>query len=148
MSNKPNTEKKSIFGQITLMGLMALDWLKPEGKTVRIKSILMGDAEAFKDLFTIPEWAEGVIAVLYDLDKHRTPILVTQNSVLNWLETMCLEWDGMCGVASLTGTKVNGQIARLVLDDGEERTVNMKKSGPKQFDKYECKIIIEKKKKS
>jgi len=138
-------DKKSIFGQMTLIGLMALDWLKPEGKTTFVKTIMMGEPEAFTDRFYIPEWAmkKPCIAILFDLDKFVQPLLVSQKSALEWLETMAMEWDGACGKAVLHN--VDGkQYCELSLDDGEERLINIKKSGKKQFDKYTCKIIVPK----
>jgi len=136
---KKNETKKSLFGQMTLLGLMALNWLKSEGKTTQIKRILMGDAEAFKSQYDMPPFAKGIIAILHDVDKFVTPLFVNQQSVLRWMETMSIEWDGMCAEA----VQRDGYL-ELIIDDGKEPIVNMKKSGPKQHDEYVCQIILPK----
>jgi len=139
---KKTTKQMSLFGQMTLMGLMALNWLKEEGKTTQIKRILMGDAKAFESEYDMPPFAKGWIAILHDVDKYVTPLFVNQISALKWLETMAIEWDGMCA----TAVKNKNGYMELVMDDGEERVVNIKKSGTKQFDEYICQIIVPKKK--
>jgi len=135
----------SLFGQMTLLGLMALNWLKAEGKTTQIKRILMGDSRAFESLYEMPPFAKGIIAIVHDVDKFVTPLFVNQNSVLQWLETMCIEWDDNCAKA----IQCDGYL-ELIIDDGREPVVKMIKSGKAQFDEYNCTIIVpeSKKKKS
>jgi len=132
----------SLFGQMTLLGLMALNWLKAEGKTTQIKRILMGDSRAFESQYEMPPFAKGIIAIVHDVDKFVTPLFVNQNSVLQWLETMCIEWDNNCAEA----IQCDGYV-ELIIEDGREPVVNFKKSGKGQFDEYTCTIVVPESKK-
>ena len=132
MSRKNGTEKKAVFGQLTLGGSMALDWLK-NGMVVFMASIMIGDAKAFSQRWDIPEWASGFVAIIKPAEAHLNPVLVTQMSVIRWLETKCAEWEGIIGTATME--KMNGiQVAILELDSIPE--VAFERTGKGKFDPY------------
>lgn len=87
-------KKKPVFGQLTLTGEMALDWLKPGSEIVPGK-IMIGKVGAFPE-YNVPEWAHERstdIAVLVHANEVLNPLLVTQKSVLRALEIRCCEWE-------------------------------------------------------
>jgi len=88
------TKKKPVFGQLTLTGEMALDWLKPGSKIVAGK-IMIGNIGSFPE-YNVPEWAQDrstEIAVIVHANEHLNPLLVTQKSVLRAIESKCVEWE-------------------------------------------------------
>lgn len=88
MSNK----KKPVFGQLTLTGELALDWMK-NGTETAVSKVEIGPIGAFES-YNVPDWAAektGEIALLYHPNKFQNPILVTQRSILRALEIWCVE---------------------------------------------------------
>jgi hypothetical protein len=132
MSRNSSKETKAVFGQLTLGGSMALDWLK-NGMVVFMASIMIGDAKAFEQRWEIPEWASGFVAIIKPAEAHLNPVLVTQMSVIRWLETKCAEWEGIIGTATME--KMNGiQVAILELDSIPE--VVFERTGKGKFVPY------------
>ena len=90
---RKNTKKATpVFGQLTLTGEMALDWLKNDMK-IPIVKIEIGPIGAFPG-WNVPDWAmerAGDIALLHKPGKFDNPVLVTQRSVLRHLEVICVE---------------------------------------------------------
>lgn len=88
-------KKKPVFGQLTLTGDMALDWMKPDTEVI-VAKIEIGPIGAFDHEYTIPEWANertGDIGVIHDCNTYCNPILVTQRSILRALEIWCVEME-------------------------------------------------------
>lgn len=56
--------KIPVFGQLTLTGELALDWMKPDTEIVTAK-IEIGPVGAF-DEYNVPEWASEKRAILID----------------------------------------------------------------------------------
>lgn len=113
------TKKKSkpVFGQMTLTGSLALDWMKSE-TTVSVVKIEMGPIGAFTS-YNLPEWIgekSGEIALLHPNDTWTNPILVTQRSILRRLEHFCVEKEA-AGAETRVETKNKSQIA--VIDFNE-----------------------------
>ena len=87
--------KKPVFGQLTLTGALALDWMKPDTEVI-VAKIEIGPIGAFDHEYTIPEWANertGDIGVIHDANSYCNPILVTQRSILRALEIWCVEME-------------------------------------------------------
>ena len=88
------SKKKPVFGQLTLTGEMALDWLKPDSKIIAGK-IMIGNIGSFPE-YNVPEWAQDrstEIAIIVHANEHLNPLLVTQKSVLRAIEAKCVEWE-------------------------------------------------------
>jgi hypothetical protein len=86
------TKKKPVFGQLTLTGELALDWMKNNTEAT-VARIDIGPIGAFQN-YNVPEWAAektGEIAILHNPNQFSNPILVTQRSILRALEIFCVE---------------------------------------------------------
>ena len=85
-------KKKPVFGQLTLTGELALDWMKNNTEAT-VARIDIGPIGAFQN-YNVPEWAAektGEIAILHNPNQFSNPILVTQRSILRALEIFCVE---------------------------------------------------------
>lgn len=85
-------KKMPVFGQLTLTGDLALDWLK-DGMKIVVSMVDIGPIGAFGQ-YNVPEWAgekTGDIALLHSPNQYDNPVLVTQRSVLRALEYFCVE---------------------------------------------------------
>ena len=112
--------KMPVFGQMTLTGEKALDWMKNE-TVITTRKIEMGAAPLF-DGWNMPDWAKekGIVALLYPIDEWANPVLVTQKSILRVLEAKCAEWEA--AGAAVTIMKVQlGQIAVIEFDENQPR---------------------------
>lgn len=114
-------DKKPVFGQMTLTGQKALDWLK-NGTNVQARKIWMGNTNLFDSDWNMPQWAldKGVCALIFPANEYDNPILVTQKSVLRVIEAKCMEWEAEgCAVNILTisGSGATGQIAEILFEE-------------------------------
>jgi len=112
--------KMPVFGQMTLTGEKALDWMKNE-TAITTRKIEMGAAALFGD-WNMPDWAKekGIVALLYPIDEWANPVLVTQKSILRVLEAKCAEWEA--AGAAVTVMKVQlGQIAVIEFEENHPR---------------------------
>lgn len=125
-------KKKPVFGQLTLTGEMALDWLKA-GSSIVAGKIMIGQQGAFPE-YNIPEWAQdrtSELAVIVHANTHMNPMLVTQKSVLRALEAKCVEWEAQGAECYVEKA---GSAQRAVLEFGEsqvELTFDRSKNGGK-----------------
>ena len=84
-------KKKPVFGQMTLGGEKALDWLKA-GLEIEVSKVEIGYPAAFKG-WNLPEWAMervfiGILHPSLEAENDwQNPVLITQGSVLKWLES-------------------------------------------------------------
>ena len=86
-------KKKSVFGQLTLGGDIALDWLK-DGSETQAAKIMFGPVEVFEE-YNVPDWAKercGIIAIIESAN-GANPLLVSQGGVLKVLERHCADWE-------------------------------------------------------
>lgn len=110
-------KKMPVFGQLTLTGELALDWMK-DGLERTIAKIEIGPISAFGN-YNVPEWASqksGDIALLHEPDQYQNPVLVTQRSILRALEIFCVEKEEEGAVTSVE-TAFGCQFGRLELND-------------------------------
>lgn len=112
-------KKTPVFGQMTLTGEKALDWLK-NGTTVTVRKIWMGSTGMAEE-YNLPDWAKdkGVIAMLFPIDEWANPILVTQKSVLRILEAKCAEWEEAGAAVNVLTNALNGQIAEILFEENQ-----------------------------
>lgn len=131
--------KKPVFGQMTLTGDLAVDWVKSGIENViTTAKIEFGSAMAFSDLYNIPEYHKDkkVIALIYPANSWANPLMVTQQSILKPLEAMCAVWETEKAIASTF--KANGATCGRIEFTENCPTIKMhkKKSAP-QFAPYE-----------
>jgi len=96
-------KKKPVFGQMTLTGMLALDWMKPGTETTATK-IQIGHPSQFESDWNVPEWAKekAYVALLYPEDIFSNPIFVSQASIVKWLEAQCSVWEEAGAKVSMT----------------------------------------------
>lgn len=112
-------KKKPVFGQMTLTGEMALDWLK-SGSEITAGKIMMGAIGAFPE-YNVPEWANDRnkdIAIIEHANVNLNPLLVTQKSVMRAIEAKCVEWEEEGAEVAL---EKSGSATRAVLIFGEDQ---------------------------
>ena len=117
MNMAQKTPSMPVFGQMTLTGEKALDWLK-HGTNVQVRKIHMGTT-ALADEYNLPDWAKdkGIIALLFPIDEWANPILVTQKSVLRILEAKCAEWEADGAIVNVLTKVGTGQIAEIIFEE-------------------------------
>ena len=106
-----------VFGQMTLTGEKALDWLK-NGTEITVRKIWMGSTYMAEE-YNLPDWAKdkGIIAMMFPLDEWANPVLVTQKSVLRILEAKCAEWEAGGATVNILTKAGTGQIAEMIFDE-------------------------------
>lgn len=107
LAAKKQAKKLPVFGQLTLTGEMALDWLKP-GLHVAVRQWEMASPEYYRELYNLPEWAyeKTTVGIIHPVDKWANKILVTQTSVLRQIE------------AAMAGFEENGADVEVVSKSG------------------------------
>ena len=110
------TPSKPVFGQLTLTGELALDWLKT-GTEIQVRKLWMGGINIASE-YNLPDWAKdkGVIAMLFPMDEWSNPVLVTQKSVLRVLEAQCAEWEAKGAKCTMTRGK-----AEILFEENQPR---------------------------
>lgn len=130
-------KKKPVFGQLTLTGDLALDWLK-DGMEIEVSMVDIGPIGAFGQ-YNVPEWAgekTGDIALLHTPNQYDNPVLVTQRSVLRALEYFCVEMEEQGAETSVE--KYNEfQFGRLDLGDGSVKLEFNRRKDKGKFAPYE-----------
>ena len=132
--------KMPVFGQMTLTGEKAVDWVKPEARITATK-IWMGAGTLFQD-FNLPDWAEekGICALIFPSDEWGNPMLVTQKSILRILEAKCCEWEASGAAVNILKVQA-GQLAEIIFEENQPTFEFVRPKNAKQFDPY--KVIIE-----
>jgi len=94
MAAKKQAKKMPVFGQLTLTGEMALDWLKP-GLSTAVRQWEMASPEYYRELYNLPEWAyeKTTIGIIHPVNKWANKILVTQASVLRQIEAVMADFE-------------------------------------------------------
>lgn len=132
--------KTPVFGQLTLTGEKAVDWVKPDS-TITARKIHMGSANMFEE-YNLPDWAKekGIVALIFPLSEWGNPMLVTQKSILRVLEASCVDWEAKGSAVNVL--KVGGgQIAEIIFSENEPQLTFIRPKNAKQFDPY--KVAIE-----
>jgi hypothetical protein len=132
--------KKPVFGQLTLTGEKAVDWVKPDS-TITARKIWIGTAGAFDD-YNLPEWAKekGIVALIFPLSEWGNPMLVTQKSILRVLESKCAEFEAQGCAVNILKVQL-GQVAEIIFEENEPVFTFIRPKNAKQFDPY--KVAIE-----
>jgi len=130
-------KKKPVFGQLTLTGEMALDWMK-NGMEVTIAKVAIGPIGFFQD-YNVPDWAgekTGDIALLFLPNQYANPIMVTQRSILRALEVWCVDQEARGGLAAIE-KKFKCQAGTLVIEENHPTLKFVRDSEKGKFSPYE-----------
>jgi len=132
-------KKKPVFGQLTLTGDLALDWMKNEMEII-IGKVMIGPMGAFPE-FNVPDWANertGDIGVIYHANSYANPVLVTQRSILRALEIWCVEQEAK-GAETLVEKKGSGQRGVLIIKENNPTLQFIRDLEKGKFAPYELK---------
>ena len=132
-------KKKPVFGQLTLTGELALDWMK-NGMEVSVARVDIGPIGAFQE-YNVPEWASqktGEIAILHNPNQFANPVLVTQRSILRQLEIWCVEKEQE-GATTSVETSHGVQFGRLDLEENDVKLLFSRDETKGQYAPYEMK---------
>jgi|TARA_R110001632_G_scaffold2945_2_gene13091 hypothetical protein len=131
--------KMPVFGQLTLTGDKAVEWVKHESK-IQARKVWMG-AGALFDEYNLPEWAieKGIVALIFPIDEYQNPLLVTQKSILKVLESNCCEWERAGSATNVLKVKM-GQVLEIVFEENEPTFEFLRPKNAKQFDPY--KVVV------
>jgi hypothetical protein len=128
--------KMPIFGQMTLTGEKALDWVKNPTEIIASK-IWFCNVSALSD-WNVPEWAKdkGIVALIFPVDEWGNPVFITQKSILKVLEFNCAKWEEEGAKCALIGTKLQGQISEINFAENHPHFKFSKPKDARQFDPY------------
>ncbi len=135
-------KKQPVFGQMTLTGDLALDWVKQgEEKVIRAKKIEFGPARIYAEDFNVPEWHldKGVVALIWPLNEWGNPLFLTQKSILRPLEAQCVDWEA-AGASVRTRKAQNAIISVIEFEEDAPTITIFKDKKAKQFAPYTVKI--------
>ena len=133
---------KPVFGQMTLTGSLALDWMK-DGMEIEVVKLEIGPIGAFAS-YNLPEWIgekTGDLALVHPKDTWLNPVLVTQRSILRQLELWAVEKE-VDGAVTAVETRNKSQIGVLDLGEGSvalrfTRDKSKGKFAPYQVEEFE-----------
>mgnify|MGYP000138444682 FL=1 len=133
-------QKTPIFGQLTLTGEKALNWLK-NGDEITAKIIWFCSVSALSD-WNVPEWAKdkGICALIFPLNDFENPMFITQKSVLKVLEAQCVVWEEAGAACSIIGTKLQGQKMQIMFEENQPSFEFSRPEGCATYAPYEVKI--------
>jgi hypothetical protein len=132
--------KMPIFGQLTLTGEKALNWLK-NGDEITAKIIWFCSVSALSD-WNVPEWAKekGICALIFPLNDFENPMFITQKSVLKVLEAQCVLWEEAGADCQIIGTKLQGQKMQIHFAENQPSFTFYRPEGCATYAPYEVKI--------
>ena len=134
MAKKPT---KPVFGQLTLTGQMALDWVKNPTEIIASK-IWFCNVSALIEEWNVPEWAKekGIVALIFPVDEWGNPLFITQKSILKVLEYNCAMWEAKGAKCKMIGTKLQGQKSEILFEENHPHFKFSKPDDARQFDPY------------
>ena len=129
-------QQMPIFGQMTLTGEKALDWVKNPTEIIAAK-IWFCNVSALTE-WNVPEWAKdkGIVALIFPVDEWGNPVFITQKSILKVLEFNCAKWEEDGAKCKLIGTKLQGQISEISFSENHPHFKFSKAKDARQFDPY------------
>jgi hypothetical protein len=132
---------KPVFGQLTLTGELALDWVKNPTEIIASK-IWFCNATSLTE-WNVPEWAltKGIVALIFPVDEWGNPLFITQKSILRVLEAQCVAWEEKGAKCSLIGTKIQGQKSCIEFAEDYPTLKFSRPKNAKQYDPYQTEII-------
>jgi hypothetical protein len=134
-------KKMPVFGQLTLTGDLALDWMKNETE-MAVAKVEMGPIGAFQN-YNVPDWAAektGEIALLHAPNQFSNPVLVTQRSILRLLEIWCVEKEA-AGATTSVEKRHGVQIGILSIEEDAPTLKFWRDPNAGQFAPYQLEEI-------
>ena len=134
-------KKMPVFGQLTLTGELALDWMKNETE-MAVAKVEMGPIGAFQN-YNVPDWAAektGEIALLHEPNQFSNPVLVTQRSILRLLEIWCVEKEA-AGAKTSIEKRHGVQIGVLSIEENAPTLKFWRDASKGQFAPYQMEEI-------
>lgn len=132
-------KKKPVFGQMTLTGDLALDWVKQgEELVLKPRKIEFAPAEIYAEDYNVPEWHmdKGLVALIWPQSEWGNPVFVTQKSILKPLEAQCAAWEEKGATCSVVKYG-KATIGRIEFDDAPPTIKIFKDQAAKQFAPYQ-----------
>ena len=130
-------KKKPVFGQMTLTGDLALDWVKQgEEKVIRPKKIEFGPARIYAE-----EWHldKVLVALIWPLNEWGNPLFITQKSILKPIEAQCAAWED-AGASCRIRKAMKATIGVIEFEEDAPTITIFKDKKAKQFDPYTVKF--------
>tara|TARA_R110001599_G_scaffold208606_2_gene405791 strand:- start:1 stop:426 length:426 start_codon:yes stop_codon:yes gene_type:complete len=141
MTKNNKIAAKPVFGQLTLTGELALDWMKPDTE-VTVAKVEIGPIGAFPN-YNVPDWAAertGDIGLIHPANNFANPILVTQRSVLRALEFWCVDMEA-AGCPSSVEKSGSAQKGVLEIEENHPILIFTRDTSKGQFAPYEMEIV-------
>jgi hypothetical protein len=142
MVKKPT---KPLFGQLTLTGELALDWIKKDkiNEIIAAKIWFCNISALVNDWNTQP-WMldKGIVALIFPTSEWGNPLFISQKSILKVLESRCVEWEEEGAKVSLLGKKLEGQITCIEFPENPPTFKIYREKGYKDFDPYIVEIEL------
>tara|TARA_R110002012_G_scaffold176171_1_gene341050 strand:- start:14 stop:427 length:414 start_codon:yes stop_codon:yes gene_type:complete len=134
-------KKMPVFGQLTLTGELALDWMK-SGTEVIVGKVEIGPIGAFPE-YNVPDWANertGDIGLIHTTNSYDNPILVTQRSILRALEIWCVEMETK-GCTTEVVKKGEAMKGVLMVEENNPTLSFVRDETKGQFAPYEMTVV-------
>ena len=133
--------KMPLFGQLTLTGEKALDWVKKPTE-ITAKFIWFCSVNSLSE-WNVPEWAKdkGIVALIFPTNEWGNPVFVTQNSILKVLESMCADWESKGAKCQVIGTKIQGQKTQIMFEENEPTFKFSRPENCKTYDPYIVEVL-------
>jgi len=135
-------KKKPVFGQMTLTGDLAVDWVKQGVENViQASKIEFGSPLAYSETYNIPDYHldKKVVALIWPVNSWGNPLMITQKSILRPLEAQCADWEE-AGATVSTDKVAGATIGRIEFADKQPVISMFKKKSAPQFAPYEVTI--------
>ena len=130
---------KPVFGQLTLTGLLALDWIKKDKlNEIIVSKIWFCSVTSLFEDWNVPEWAKekGIVALIFPINEWGNPLFVTQKTILKVLEARCVDWEAAGATCNLIGTKLQGQKSEIVFGENNPTIKMYRKEKARDYDPY------------
>jgi len=138
--------KKSVmplFGQLTLTGQLALDWIKKDKVNEIIASkIWFCNIDTLVNDWNTQPWMldKGIVALIFPANEWGNPLFVCQKSILRVLEARCVDWEIAGAKCSLIGTKLQGQKTCIEFEENQPVFKIYREENARDFDPYVVEI--------
>jgi len=132
-------QTKPVFGQLTLTGELALDWIKKDMiNEIIATKIWFCNVAALESEWNVPEWAKdkGIVALIFPTSEWGNPLFITQKSILKVLEARCVDWETKGARCSLIGTKTQGQKSCIEFGENPPMIKMYRGEKARDFDPY------------
>jgi len=132
-------QTKPVFGQLTLTGELALDWIKKDlVNEIIATKIWFCNVTALEADWNVPVWAKekGIVALIFPESVWGNPLFITQQSILKVLEARCVDWETKGAKCSLIGTKIAGQKSCIEFGENPPTIKMYREKNARDFDPY------------